>query len=377
MTPDTTDLLSTTPALLPELLVEHAERLTGGPAALYVVDIGGTTLVRIAGAAGLPAELPIISGVGPELGRDGEAELEARLVALIPGAIVAPLWLRERATAALVSSGGEASDLARLAVVAAPAVELAAGYTDVFERARRLRPASAAAEVQQDLLAPRMARVTGAEVCGSLLPAYDVGGDWFDHTENPEGAWLGVADSIGRGTTAAAISAVAMGAVRAKRRAGASIEECCAEVDHTIGGLDARAFVTAVLATWHAPTSTFSWVNCGHPPPLLLRAGGEIVELEGEATRPLGLWPDEPRVFLRNERTLERGDRVLLYSDGLTDRRLPDGGFVGFEGLVAFLGELAGASAAQTVFRIEHHIRGVSEAELADDATQLVLAVTG
>jgi len=373
---DTTTLLDQLPALLPERVIEEAERLTGGPAALYLVDISGTSLRRLRGSAGLPAELPLVNGIGPEIGADGFEEMRAQLEAALVGAVVAPLWLRGRATCVLVAAGGDVEELQRLAEIAAPAVELAAGYTDVFDRARRHRPATAAAEIQQDLLAPRMAVVTGARVAGSLLPAYDVGGDWFDHAENPEGAWLGVADAMGRGSKAAAISAVAIGAFRAARRAGAGLEECCGAIDETVSELQSNTFVTTVLANWHASTRTLTWINCGHPLPLLLTRDGRVTELDGAGTHPLGLWRDQRDGFVRNQLTLGIGDRVLLYSDGITDRRMSDGEFLGIDGLLDALAGLREASASQTVIALESLIRSASQAKLADDATQLVLEVT-
>ena len=75
---DTTSLLGQLPALLPDRLIEVAEGLTGGPAALYVVDISGTSLRRLAGSAGLPSELPLINGIGPEIGADGFDEIRRR-----------------------------------------------------------------------------------------------------------------------------------------------------------------------------------------------------------------------------------------------------------------------------------------------------------
>lgn len=374
--PDELDFLDELPAHLPDRLVEEAERINGGPVACYVVDIGGTELRRVSGAAGLPRTIPLRTAIGPEFGIEGLAELRGELDAMVSGAVVAPLWLRGRATAMLVAAQGDLGGLERVARRSAAAVELSSGYTDVIERARRLRPATAAAEMQQDMLSPRLAAVTGGRIAGSLLPAYDVGGDWFDHAENPEGVWLAVADAMGRGTRAAAVSVVAMGSVRAARRAGASLEECCAAVDEAIAGLDGDAFVTAVLANWQPSTHTFTWINCGHPPPLLVGRGGEVSELVGEGTHPFGLWSDGRSGFVRNQRRLEVGDRVMMYSDGVTDRRTHADEFIGLDGLIALLRGLGSASAAQVVIAVERHLLAATENELADDATQLVFEVT-
>ena len=172
------------------------------------------------------------------------------------------------------------------------------------------------------------------------------------------------------------MSAVAIGAFRAARRACFSLDECCGAMDETIAELQTNTFVTTVLAKWHASTRTLSWINCGHPLPVLLTRDGGVIELEGDGTHPLGLWREERDGFRRNQRNLDAGDRVLLYSDGVTDRRTVDGGFLGLEGLLEILGDLRDASASETVVALETQIRAASDTELADDATQLVLEVT-
>jgi serine phosphatase RsbU (regulator of sigma subunit) len=118
---------------------------------------------------------------------------------------VEPLWVLGRAMGALIASESAGKELAELAGAAAPMFELATGFTDVFERGRRREQPSAAAEMQLELLPPRMARVARGSIVASVLPAYDVGGDWFDHADSPEGVWFAIADAMGKGTRAAAI----------------------------------------------------------------------------------------------------------------------------------------------------------------------------
>jgi serine phosphatase RsbU (regulator of sigma subunit) len=66
-----------------------------------------------------------------------------------------------------------------------------------------VRPTTPAAEIQQNLLPPRLVRISGASVAGNVLPGYDIGGDWFDYAENPDGTWIGIADAEGTGPRAA------------------------------------------------------------------------------------------------------------------------------------------------------------------------------
>ena len=111
-------------------------------------------------------------------------------------------------------------------------------------------------------------RIAGAQLAGSLLPTYEVGGDWFDFVENRDGAWLAIADAPGNGPTAAGLGAAALGALRAARRSGQDLESALASVHQTVRQLGNRDFhITAIVARWRAATATLTWINCGHPPP--------------------------------------------------------------------------------------------------------------
>ena len=134
----------------------------------------------------------------------------------------------------LITHGRPAEPLTELARQAAAAVTLADRYTDAFARAQRRKQPKAAAEIQQSLLPPRIARVTGGEVAGNVLPTYEVAGDWFDVIENAEGIWITIADGLGGTTRSAASSAVALGALRASRRSGATIGEALVVMHQTL-----------------------------------------------------------------------------------------------------------------------------------------------
>ena len=179
--------------------------------------------------------------------------------------------------------------------------------------ARNTKPA---AEIQQNLLPPRLARVDRADVAGGVLPGYDVGGDFFDYAANADGLWLVVADATGKGNSAAALSSLAIGALRAARRAGAGLQEAACVADEAILTLDTDLYLTAVLGSWDADAHLLRWINCGHPTPLVLRADGRVDELDAERTYPLGIRFTE-RAFPILSAVVGPGDRLLLYSDGV------------------------------------------------------------
>jgi AcrR family transcriptional regulator len=361
------------PALVPEQLVAEATRLSGGPVGLYVLDIDGSHLLRLAGRDDFPASLRAPLALGPELAPDGVPDLRAELGRELPGVVMAPMWLRGRAVGVLLALRGSEAGLREVARVGAAALELAAGYTDLIDAARRRKEMNPAAEIQQGLLPPRIARVGSAEVAGSVLPSYEVGGDWFDYVDNRDGAWLAIADAAGKGPRAGGLGSVALAALRAARRSDAALDAAVRTMHETmcdVGGTE--FYLTAIVGRWDSVYSIFSWVNCGHPPPLLLRADDTVEELATPAQPPLGLL-GRGRTFRRHQRRLRPGDRVVLYSDGISRRRVADGLF-GTDGIVKAVRGTAKRSAAATVRAIQEAVVSASEDPLPDDAAVVVLA---
>ncbi len=375
---DVTEVLNRVPPhLLGDQIVSEARRLAGVTSvALYLIELEGTRLVRLAGSEEFPETLDVPSAVGPELAREDLPALRELIARELPGSVLAPLSLRGRALGILLAVDAGEQTLVALARQAAAALALASAYTDVFDIARRRKATSPAAEIQQNLLPPRIARITGGMLAGNVLPGYEIGGDWFDYVENRDGAWLGVADSMGHGTTAAALGAVALGAFRAKRKATPDLHAVVLAIHHTIREIAIDgAFVNATIARWHGPSSTFTWITCGDQPPLLITADAELSELGGASHDSLGLG-NATRQFQIQRHRLAPGERLLLVSDGVLARRTRGGGRFGLDRVRAALRDTAGASPAATVRALEDAITVSSKDRLQDDATIVVLAPT-
>ncbi|MBV9415665.1 MAG: SpoIIE family protein phosphatase, partial [Solirubrobacterales bacterium] len=310
------------PHLVPDQLVAEARRAAGVAVALYVVDIDGSQLLRLAGSEEFPQQIDGPPALGPEIVPEGLPEFQERLQRQLPGCVVEPLWLRGRVTALLACVGSPLGDLADIARQGAAALELANDYTDHIEATRRRKPTTPAAEIQQHLFPPRIARIAGAQLAGGLLPSYEVGGDWFDFVENQDGAWLAIADAAGTGPTAAGLGAAALGALRAARRSGKELEDALTAVHETVRRLDNDDFqVTAIVARWHALTSMLTWVNCGHPPVYLVDTDGNLTEPDAPQHPPLGVDVKSPK-FKLTKRRLRSGERLILVTDGIIDRQI-------------------------------------------------------
>jgi AcrR family transcriptional regulator len=364
------------PPLLPEQLIAEAMRIAHGPVALYVLDIDGSRLLRLAGTDEFPARLNAPLALGPELAEDGLPDLMAHLARELPGVVMAPMWLRGRAVGVLLARRGAESGLLEVARLGAAAMELAGGYTDVFDDARRRKDMTPAAELQQSLLPPRIVRMGSGELAGSVLPSYDVGGDWFDYVENRDGAWIAIADGAGRGPRAGGLSSVALAALRAGRRNDCTLEETAQLMDETVASAGGpEFFVTAILARWHPVYSLFSWINLGHPPPLLIGRDDTVEELATQPDLPLGL-TERTRTFRRQQRRLAEGDLLVLYTDGISRRRTADGPF-DIDGIAKAVLAAGMRSATAAARAVQEALVSASEDDLPDDAAVVVLEANG
>jgi serine phosphatase RsbU (regulator of sigma subunit) len=364
------------PHLVADQLVAEARRAAGVPVALYVVDIDGSQLVRLAGSEDFPEELEAPPALGPEIVPERLPGFQARLRERLPGCILEPLWLRGRVTGILLCAGTPLTSLEDIAKQGAAALELANDYTDFIESARRRKPPTAAAEIQQNLFPPRIARISGAQLAGGLLPTYEVGGDWFDFVENRDGAWLTIADAAGTGPNAAGLGAAALGALRAARRSGYDLEQALEAVHQTVRGLGNRDFlVTAIAARWRAATSTFTWVNCGHPNPYFVDADGNVSELDGPTHPPLGAADVDQPTFTPTERRLAAAERLILVTDGVTERKVEGGGRFGIDGIRRALKHAQDPTAATTAMAILQAVTDCWREPLEDDGTVVVLCV--
>jgi serine phosphatase RsbU (regulator of sigma subunit) len=363
------------PHLVPDQLVAEARRAAGVPVALYVVDIDGSQLVRLAGSEEFPDDLQAPPALGPEIVPEGLPAYESELRRSFPGCTLEPLWLRGRVTGLLLCIGTPAAPLADIAKQGAAALELVNDYTDVVEAARRHKKTTPAAEIQQNLLPPRIARISGAQLAGGLLPTYEVGGDWFDFVENRDGAWLSIADAAGKGPNAAGLGAAALGALRAARRSGYDLVEAVTAMHETVRSLGNPDFhLTALIARWHAPTSTLRWVNCGHPHAYLAGIDNDVEELAGPVHPPLGS-REHDEGFEATARQLAARDRVILVTDGVVDRRVEGGGTFGVDGIRASLGRVEAPTAAATAMAILQAVTDCWREPLEDDGTAVVLQV--
>jgi serine phosphatase RsbU (regulator of sigma subunit) len=247
-------------------------------------------------------------------------------------------------------------------------------YSDRLRRMRNAGGLSAASELMWQLLPPRTMATERVVITALLEPHDRVAGDAYDYSVDSDVATLAVYDGLGHDLPAAQTTALALTAIRNARRAGViDLAALAARADELL--MQQRSplrFVTAVLARLDTRTGVFSYLLAGHPPPLLLRNGRLLKELAQPPRPPLGIGGGRAGVVVDEQ--LEPGDRLLLYSDGVTEARNDTGEFFGEQRLIEFTerAELDGVPAPETLRRLGAAILRYQHGNLQDDATLLL-----
>ena len=246
-------------------------------------------------------------------------------------------------------------------------------YSDAWVRCRRAEPLLAAAEVQWDLLPPLAASADNIALAGILEPAYSIGGDSFDYALNHGSLDFAIVDAMGHGMSAVLMAAAAINGLRNVRREGGALTTAYQQVDRLIiDHFGDSRYVTGQIASLDTRTGVLRWINAGHPLPLLIRNGAFVGAMPCRPSMPMGLGGPVVEVA---EHALQGGDRVLFYTDGMTESKSADGETFGEARLADYLvrATLERLPVSETVRRLSAHVLDFVGADLADDATMFLV----
>lgn len=247
------------------------------------------------------------------------------------------------------------------------------GHSDAYARLTRTQPMNVAAETQWQLMPPRSYADGRVVLCATLEPAYRISGDAYDYATSGPIVHLAVFDAMGHDTAAGLTATLAVGASRNARRRGAGIIETGDAVEHALTAqFDDVRYTTAVLAYLDTRTGVLTWTNHGHQPPLVIRRGRMTTLLQCPPSHPLGTNLDLETTICREQ--LQPGDRIVLYTDGITEARRPGGSEFGISRFIAYLTRYHadGLSVPETVRRAVHALLDYHNGSLQDDATLLL-----
>src|SRR5512133_1058723 len=252
------------------------------------------------------------------------------------------------------------------------AIGVATVLSGVVARVRggRAGAVTRVAEVAQRALLggvpPALGSLRLAVLYASASAEASIGGDFYEALETPHGVRLLVGDVRGKGLDAVRLAGVVLGSFRDAAQDRPDLAQVAAALDRSVTrAIGPEDFVTAVLVQVLGDGSAIV-VNCGHPAPLLVR-GGRATELDPpEPAPPLGLGPRPEPLRVR----LALGDRILLYTDGVSEARAR-GGFFPLQAAAAFALVSADLEAGLESLwaELQRHVAG----QLHDDVALLVI----
>jgi phosphoserine phosphatase RsbU/P len=248
---------------------------------------------------------------------------------------------------------------------------------EMAQRERLNRELEIAREVQEHLFPQRLPPVPGLDYCGRCRPAREVGGDYYDFLELPDGK-LGIAigDVSGKGIGAALLMASLEASLRGQASVGHELPELMNRVNSLVyEASSANCYATLFYAEYDPRSRQLSYVNAGHNPPVILRksaAACQVFRLETGGP-VIGLLRE---CYQQESFPLEPGDLVVLFTDGVSESMNARDEDWGEDRLIEFAKTCHGPPALEAMNRIlaaaEAFAGGASQ---HDDMTLVVLRV--
>lgn len=238
--------------------------------------------------------------------------------------------------------------------------------------ARLAREQEDARMIQRALLPSAMPVIDGADIAARWTPAFGIGGDCFDVWRFSEvRLGLSIADVVGKGLPAALLMSHLQASVRAFATDGADPRDVVTRVNRLLcRNIAAGKFVTFCYVVADLSERTLSFSIAGHNPPILFRRNGVVERLEPTGL-VLGVAPDW--TYCTGRLSFEPGDRLVCFTDGITEAMAPDGEMFGEDRLVAEIAAHRSGSAADLATVLTEAAARWANGAPQDDATLIVL----
>jgi len=273
--------------------------------------------------------------------------------------------------------------LATLATHAAACLSNAVHYLELGEKARLDGELDAARSIQRRFTPNFKPDIPRVNIKGVYFPAYEVGGDYLDYFKTENGDWVVViADVCGKGIPAALLMTMVRSTFRVEGRRETSAKGLlCSVNDFMTLNIDDRSFVTALCVIISSSGKSMSYARAGHPIMLKLGTKGDVPQPITSNGLALGLISDSVKFReMMDEKTLDlkKGDRFLVYTDGLTDAANPERNSYGLQRLCEVLAKDTDSDAETLIAKLMEDIKKFTRhAPYHDDLTILALHVTG
>ena len=263
--------------------------------------------------------------------------------------------------------------LTTLASVAAIRVENARLVEARFQQERLERELQLAMEIQQRFQPTAPPVVTGYEFQGISFPCYEIGGDYYDFIQREDGRLvIALGDVSGKGTAAALLMSSLHASIHAQTGSHDSLVDTISAVNRYLAdNIPSNRFVTLFYAELDPESGALSFLNAGHNPPLIVHAAGTVEQLASGGL-PLGIKANAE--YREGRTTLQRGDVLVIYSDGVTEAASPSGEEFGPTRLYEVVSRNVDSSAAGIRDRIESALTKFSQGtQAADDITLVIV----
>ena len=238
---------------------------------------------------------------------------------------------------------------------------------------RQQRDLEEARQIQRGLLPTGVPHVRGIDLSVSWQPADGVGGDCFDTLAFGNVLAISIADIAGKGLPAALLMSNLQAAVRAFAQDDVAPASICESVNRLLcRNMASGRFATFCYARIEPAARRIVYSNAGHNPPFLLRANGSVEQLT-EGGMVLGVFPDNN--YEQGEVALAPGERILFYTDGITEARNPDGDEYGEERLAAAALRHHGASVETIKHAVLADVNAFTGGQFEDDATLIIVGL--
>jgi sigma-B regulation protein RsbU (phosphoserine phosphatase) len=239
------------------------------------------------------------------------------------------------------------------------------------------REMQAVGEIQRSLLPEKLPVIPGFEIAAHYQTSARAGGDYYDFFKLDDGAWgLFIADVSGHGTPAAVLMAITHAIAHADPHSHTPPAGMLKYLNDRLARAYTRGgtFITAFYAVLDPDKRTFTYSRAGHNPPRLVR-GDHVISIDREGGLPLGIV--ENQEYDQASVNLERGDQLLLYTDGITEAMAPSDGknprdLFGLERLDRLLLDARGTSASDCIDRVRAAVTAFSQTPLPIDDQTLI-----
>ncbi|MER7108364.1 PP2C family protein-serine/threonine phosphatase [Streptomyces sp. NPDC000229] len=245
-------------------------------------------------------------------------------------------------------------------------------HSDSFARLTRTEPMNIAAEMQWQLMPPRTYADGRVVISAAMEPTYQISGDAFDYSTAGPIVHLSIFDAMGHDTAAGLTANLAMATCRSARRRGAGLVEITERIEEAlVEQYGQTRYATGILADLDTQTGILTWVNRGHQPPVIIRGGRWTSDLHCRPAHPMGTCLGLVTTVCHEQ--LEPGDRIVLYTDGITEARRPGDAEFGLKRFTDFLirHHADGLPVPETLRRVVHAVLEYHDGRLEDDATVL------